>query len=127
MPAAQGNVVIPEPILDSAAHEAIRSIGQPALLARLIALYLAETPKQIAALQAAAAAGDPTRIAHVAHTMKSSSRGLGGMRLGKACGDCEANALAGRVAEATALVAVVEREFANFEQALAGAADIAAA
>ncbi len=110
----------PEPILDPAAHEAIRSIGQPALLARLIALYRAETPRQISALHAAASAGDATRLGHVAHTMKSSARGLGGMRLGEVCADCEAHAHAGRVAEATDLVAVIEREFANFERALTG-------
>jgi HPt (histidine-containing phosphotransfer) domain-containing protein len=119
--------LIPEPILDPAAHEAIRSIGQPALLPRLIALYRAETPKQIAALQTAAKAGDATRLVHLVHTMKSSSRGLGGMRLGAACAHCEAHAEAGRVAEAAALVAVIEREYANFERALTGSRETAAA
>ena len=116
-----------EPVLDPSALDAIRSIGQPGLLAKVIALYRSETPKQLAQLREAAAAGDGPLLFRAAHTMKSSSRNLGGTRLGAICASCEAQAKAGQVAEATALVAVIEREFAALDAALAACGGAGAA
>ena len=118
---------MPEPILDTAAHDAIRSIGQPGLLAKVIALYRTETPKQLAQLRAAAAAVDNPTLLRAAHTMKSSSRNLGGMRLGAACAECEAHARAGRTSEAIAMVAAIEHEYALLDEALGLAATAAVA
>ncbi len=111
-----------DPILDPAALEAIRSIGQPGLLAKVIALYRSETPKQLAQLQQAAAARDCPVLFRAAHTMKSSSRNLGGTRLGSACAACEAQAKAGNLEAALGLVGAIEREFAIFDAELAQAA-----
>ena len=109
----------PQPILDPAAHDAIRAIGQAALLSRVVALYLGESPKLIEALRSAVAVNAGEALLRAAHTLKSSSRGLGGIRLSAVCAECESRVRAGRLAEAAQLLDVVQHEYALFEQALA--------
>ena len=107
------------PILDSAAHAALGFTGNDALLKKILTLYRNETPKLMAQLRTAGTTADLSRISSAAHSLKSSSRNVGGMRLGAACEACEMHARAGRQAEAIAAIADIERESAVFDAALA--------
>jgi HPt (histidine-containing phosphotransfer) domain-containing protein len=74
--------------------------GDPAFIADLVATYLAEAPGHMAAMRAAADAGDSAAIVPAAHTLKSSSASLGAMRLAAIARDIE---LAGRQGETEGL------------------------
>ena len=67
------------------AIRAVEQSGAPDLLARVVRAYLDETPKLLARLHAAIAAGDPDRIRFTAHALKSSSANVGVLDLARHC------------------------------------------
>ena len=66
--------------------------GKPELLARVINLYLVESPKLMQKLKQAAGASDAPEIARSAHSLKSSSANVGAKGLSRYCADIEASA-----------------------------------
>lgn len=90
------------PLLDSAAlAELLESVGgDEAFVRELAAAYLAEAPSDLAALAAAAAAGDAAGTVRPAHTLKSSSAALGAARLAALCRTMEYAGREGRAATA---------------------------
>ena len=88
------------PLLDTAALAELRaSVGDDdAFVHELAAAYLAEGPNDLAALAAAAAAGDAGGTVRPAHTLKSSSAALGAARLAALCRQVEYAGREGRVA-----------------------------
>ena len=55
----------------------VQTNGKPELLARVINLYLVESPKLMQKLKQAAGASDAPEIARTAHSLKSSSANVG--------------------------------------------------
>lgn len=87
-----------------------------ALVEKLIALYLGETPKEIAAIAAGLARADAQAVRRAAHTIKSSSASIGGLAFASLARDIEAQALAGGLAGVQSRMAEIEAGF----RALAG-------
>jgi len=92
--------------------------GKPDMLASLINLYLAESPKLVGELKRAAGAGDASEMARVAHSLKSCSANVGAMALSRYCAELQATAKRGDTAEARRMVAQLESEHASVQAAL---------
>jgi CheY-like chemotaxis protein/HPt (histidine-containing phosphotransfer) domain-containing protein len=108
----------------------VRTNGKPELLARVINLYLVESPKLIQKLKQAAGADDAQQIARSAHSLKSCSANVGARALSRYCEDIEASARRADTEEARKILAKLEAEHdcvqsaltAEFEQLAAGKA-----
>ena len=92
--------------------------GKPDLLASLMNLYLAESPKLMLDLKRAAGAGDAPKMANVAHSLKSCSANVGAMALSRYCADIEASAKRADTEEACRILAKVEVEHGSVQAAL---------
>jgi HPt (histidine-containing phosphotransfer) domain-containing protein len=90
-----------------------------AFLAELIDTYLDDGARQIAALVAAAAAGDVNAMVRPAHTLKSASDSIGALRLADHCRGLEAAARGGAVPDPVGRAAVVSAAFDEAAAALA--------
>jgi PAS domain S-box-containing protein len=85
-----GNAVHDAPVLDQATLGTLADeLGGNEVVVMLATTYLDELTSRLGALTEAAAAGDLTAISRSAHTLKSSSRLLGGLTLGDLCQDTE--------------------------------------
>lgn len=85
-----GNDVHDAPVLDHATVDKLADeLGGNEVVVMLATTYLDELPGRLDALTAASDAGDLTGISRSAHTLKSSSRLLGGLTLGDLCQDTE--------------------------------------
>jgi signal transduction histidine kinase/DNA-binding response OmpR family regulator/HPt (histidine-containing phosphotransfer) domain-containing protein len=93
--------------------------GKLDMLASLINLYLAESPKLVDELKRAAGAGDAREIARVAHSLKSCSANVGAMALSRYCTELVAVAKRGDANEARRMVTTLESEYASVQEALA--------
>jgi HPt (histidine-containing phosphotransfer) domain-containing protein len=89
-------------ILDQAVVAELRDSvgGDEAFVMELVDAYLAEGPSDLAAMDAAAAAGDAAALIRPAHTLKSSSAAVGAMRLAAISNQVEFAAREGRVDQA---------------------------
>lgn len=92
--------------------------GKPELLARVINLYLVESPKLMQKLKQAAGASDAPEIARSAHSLKSSSANVGARVLSRYCGDIEASARRADTEEACKILAKIETEHGSVQTAL---------
>ena len=92
--------------------------GKPELLARVINLYLLESPKLIQKLKQAAGASDASEIARTAHSLKSSSANVGAKVLSRYCEDIEASARRADTEEARRIFAKIETEHGCVQKAL---------
>jgi len=103
------------------ALDAIRALsaGQgDALLQRVLSAFLQDTPRQLAALREAVAAGDAGSIRKTAHSLKSSSANVGADALAKLFKELEQLARAGHPGGAAGLLARLESEFQSVRQSL---------
>jgi len=103
------------------ALDAIRALSTEQgelLLQRVLATFLQDTPKQLAALHAAVTESDPATIRKTAHSLKSSSANVGADTLARLFKELEQIARAGRTDGAAALIAQLEREFQSVRQSL---------
>jgi len=92
--------------------------GKQDMLASLINLYLAESPKLLDELKRAAGAGDAREIARVAHSLKSCSANVGAMALSRYCAELVEVAKRGDAAEARRMVPTLESEHVSVREAL---------
>ena len=92
--------------------------SKPEVFARVINLYLAESPKLVQKLKQAASANDAPEIARAAHSLKSSSANIGAKLLSRYCGDIEASARRADTGEACKIVAKIETEHGRVHSAL---------
>jgi len=99
----------------------------PELLARVINLYLVESPKLMQELKQAARASDAPEIARSAHSLKSSSANVGARMLSRYCEDIEASARRADTEEACRILAKVEREHGCVQTALTAQFELLAA
>jgi len=96
----------------------VRTNGKPELLARVINLYLVESPKLVQKLKQAAGASDARAIARSAHSLKSSSANVGAKVLSGYCADIEASARRADTEEARKILAKIETEHGSVQSAL---------
>jgi len=107
--------------LDRAALDAIRALDQGAtagLLRRVVQLYFESTPRLIAELRRAYAAGEVDTLRDAAHSLKSSSASLGATRLAAMCQAVEHAARAGALPAGLPSADDIEREFGAVRLAL---------
>ena len=97
----------------------VRTNGKSELLARVINLYLAESPKLLQRIKQAARAGDAREIASAAHSLKSSSANVGAKVLSRYCEDIETSARRADTDEARKILANIEAEHGCVQSALA--------
>jgi len=108
-------------VLDRAVLEQlgrVRTNGKPELLTRVIKLYVAESPALVEKLKDAARAGDGSRLAGFAHSLKSSSANVGATVLSRYCADVESYARRAEIEDARRCVAKIETEHRSVQSAL---------
>jgi two-component system, sensor histidine kinase and response regulator len=115
-PAANAPEVLDRHVLEQLSK--VRTNGKPELLARVINLYLVESPKLIQNLRQAAGAADALAIARSAHSLKSSSANVGAKVLSRYCEDIEASARRADTKEARQILAKIETEHGSVQSAL---------
>lgn len=80
--------------------------GEPDLVVELIDLYLADTPRRVAAMHAALANSDDRLLARGAHALKGSSSTLGATQVAESCTELE---LLARAASLQRFAVVLDR------------------
>lgn len=90
-----------------------------AVMHRLLSDYLDSLRNASATLPRAVAAEDAKGVADLAHTLKSSSRWVGAMRLGSLCEAVELAARSGDMGSVSARLPEFEREAATVASAVA--------
>jgi len=99
-----------EAVIDAAIFNTLReSIGDGAMLQRLIDTYLRDAPRQIAAARDAHAAGDGKVLARAFHTLKSTSGTLGALHMQRLAKEAENLAATGEPQQAAALLPRLEQ------------------
>jgi len=93
---AQSAAAAPE--LDPEQIAMLRGLRKGTLLPTLLRTYREQVPQQLAAIDAALAAGDVAAVGGVAHSLKSASYSVGAKRLGDLCAAIEAAARGGDAA-----------------------------
>ncbi len=79
-------------VLDAQALARLRELdptGQGGLLERVLRAFEASVARLVPQLEEGRAGGDLQAVAHVAHTLKSSSASIGALELSRLCADCE--------------------------------------
>lgn len=97
--------------LDPAVLKELDQLGgpdDPEFVSGVLKAFLDETPRQLSALEAALAGGDPTEIAKCAHALKGSGRGIGATRLMELTFALEQKGRAGRVSGGKLLLAQIK-------------------
>jgi PAS domain S-box-containing protein len=115
----------PAEVLDTAALDRIRALQRsdgPALLRKVIDLYLADSRELLDSLRLAASTADAPGLQRAAHTLKSSSANVGAMGLAERCKELETAARNGAIAGAGEIVHVIESEHRSVCAALEDAA-----
>ena len=92
--------------------------GDTEFLAELLEAFYDDSPRQLAAMQAALATGNAEDLRRAAHSLKSNSAEFGGMALSNLCRDLEAMSKAGTLDGAAELVAQAEAEYEKVRVAL---------
>ncbi len=105
------------PIIDPEVLEELRSILGTEV-DRLIEVFLDDTPRLIAALEAAAVGPDYEMLRNASHTLKSSSANLGAMSLSNAAKKLELATRTQTLERPAVAVALIANEFARARQAL---------
>ncbi|MCX7016681.1 MAG: response regulator [Candidatus Sumerlaeota bacterium] len=93
--------------------------GDVELLKEIIAMYLADSPRQIQALREAIAAGDAETARCQAHSLKGASGNAGANALQALAQQVEAAAEWGAMEQASSLLRALETELENLERELA--------
>ncbi len=92
--------------------------GDMEFLAELLQTYFDDSPQQIAAMQAAEAAGDAEALRRAAHSLKANSANFGAMALSARCKELEMLAKAGTLAGAADKIASVASDYEQARAAL---------
>lgn len=91
---------------------------QPDILHKLINIYLDNTPDMIEHLSHAASEKDKIAFSETAHTIKSSSKNIGAIRLAQLCDECECNSNDKNQDRAYALIDEIKQEYQLVEAEL---------
>jgi HPt (histidine-containing phosphotransfer) domain-containing protein len=101
----------PIPDLDGVALGRLDRLGGPGFVARLIGIFLEETPEKLAAARAALAGRDGPGLAYAAHSVVSSAGNLGAAALVAVARSAEAHAEEGRWEDLGRLVDEMDAAF----------------
>ena len=106
--------------LDRSRLDSIKSLGPegPGLLCAVMNIYLNDSPVLIHGLREAFDEGDLRRVAATAHTLKSSSAGIGANSLGAMCKQAEAIALSNAFDGLDTLISRISSEHEKVKKAL---------
>ena len=85
--------------------------GDLDFLAELLQTYFDDSPRQIAAMRAAVAAGDAEALRRAAHSLKSNSANFGALALSAKCKELELLGKAGTLDGAADKIAVVAADY----------------
>jgi PAS domain S-box-containing protein len=96
----------------------LQDADDPDLLARVLGLYVTESPRLLDKLRQASSAGNALEMAHAAHTLKASSANVGATLLADLCGQLQEAGEAGQLEQARALLARIEAEHPRVMDAL---------
>ncbi|MCP4700826.1 MAG: response regulator [Gammaproteobacteria bacterium] len=110
-----------KPPIDSRALDQIRELqhkGGPNILKKVLQHYFSHSAQLISTLHEGIEKNDTKAINGAAHSLKSSSANVGATTLAKYCKELEARARAGDIAEAPALLSIIETEHATVCAAL---------
>jgi HPt (histidine-containing phosphotransfer) domain-containing protein len=107
-------------ILDQSALDELNEVtgGDPEFMAELVNTFLEDAPMLMNDLQAALAAGNAGEVRRIAHGLKSNGMEFGAVKFAELCKTLERNAADGQLADADALLADIEAEFARVKDAL---------
>ena len=99
--------------IDEATYDALLKMtgDDQAFVDDLVDTYLEDGVEQLSALDAAVDAGDAAALTRPAHSMKSSSLGVGALQLGQVCRELEELGRAGSLDGAAERVADARRQF----------------
>jgi HPt (histidine-containing phosphotransfer) domain-containing protein len=109
------------PTLNPQAIQALRDLspeGGDEFLRELIVIFLADTPQQLAELEAALARQDATKVTRAAHTIKGSSGNFGAGEFARLALAIEMHGKANDLAAAAAALPGFKAEFARVAAAL---------
>jgi len=109
----------PAPVLDQDVLDELLEVIGPDT-ARIIGVFLDDTPPLIRQLQDASVAADLDQLRALAHSLKSASANVGAMALSAAAWRIEHDARAGTLERPAVAVALLIAEFARARIALAG-------
>jgi CheY-like chemotaxis protein len=98
----------------------LRQPGEPDPAVELIDLYLQDMPRHLQQMQDAVNRQDANLLRQAAHSLKGSSRNMGVLRLAQSCAELEKQARDGQLANAQALLAKIQADFADAQKALEG-------
>ncbi len=102
------------PVLEYKTLEGIRCLqseGEEDILSRIIALFLEDTPKQLAGLHQAIGDQDAITVRSIAHSLKSSSANLGALRLSGFFKELEEKGRTNTLTGGAELLVRIEHEF----------------
>lgn len=108
------------PALEPSAIANLRALSpdDPNFLRELIDIYLEDSPKRLAEIEAALAQQDGPTLIRAAHTIKGSSGNFGATQLARLALEVESHGKAGRLADAAAALPRLKEEFARVAAAL---------
>ncbi|MEM7466120.1 MAG: response regulator [Pseudomonadota bacterium] len=107
--------------LDGATLDSIRALqreGGPDILAKVIHLYLKNSPSMLEKLQEATATGNAELLRGTAHSLKSSSANIGALQLAELCADLEKMGRDKSLDGAMSTLGILEFEFEGVCNAL---------
>ena len=110
------------PTLNPDAIQALRDLspeGDGEFLRELIAIYLADTPRQLGQLTEALARQDAGQVLRAAHSIKGSSANLGALALRAAAEKLEHHSRTKGLGGVATMIAEVRNEFARAQTELA--------
>jgi len=115
-PAAAPAEAIDDAVLNTLAG--LQRSGKPAIVRRVIMLFLNSAPALIKDLEDAVARGDTRLLHRASHTLKTASANVGAMILSVHCKELETLARQGAVADARARVDAIGEDFRRAQAAL---------
>ncbi len=113
--------VIQRDAVNRTALDNIRALsrdGGDALVQKVVAAYMGDTPRHLATLRQAIAGEDPGSVRRVAHSLKSASANVGAAHLAALCKELESLGRAESVLGADRILTDMEREFQSVRQSL---------
>lgn len=115
------NIIKTKNVIDKKNWQVIRDLQrpeQPDILHKLMHIYLENTPDLIEILVQAATDMDDITFSETAHTIKSSSRNLGAIKLSQLCEKCEDSSTKKNRDIVTDLVNIIKKEYDRVETEL---------
>jgi HPt (histidine-containing phosphotransfer) domain-containing protein len=108
------------PALEPSAIANLRALSpdDPAFLRELIDIFLEDSPKRLAEVEASLAQNDGPTLVRAAHTIKGSSSNFGATHLARLALEIEMHGKAGNLPAAAAIVPALKDEFGRVRDAL---------